>query len=115
MSYEVTDENRQELFQLLLDLLLVFDEVCQKNNIQYFADGGTALGAIRHKGFIPWDDDVDIAMPRRDYEKLKAVAAAGAFQSPYFFQNPSTDQGCSKGFQGSETATLQRFPSWTIP
>ena len=81
MSYEVTDENRQELFKLLLDLLLVFDEVCQKNNIQYFADGGTALGAIRHKGFIPWDDDVDIAMPRRDYEKLKSVAAAGAFQS----------------------------------
>ena len=59
-----------EFQEKLFGLLCKFDEVCRKNNLKYFMIGGTLLGAIRHKGFIPWDDDIDVAMPREDYEKL---------------------------------------------
>lgn len=53
-----------------LELLVTFDEFCKKYDLRYFLCGGTLLGAIRHKGFIPWDDDIDLGMPRPDYEKL---------------------------------------------
>ena len=51
-----------------------FHEFCVANNLRYFAVGGTMLGAVRHKGFIPWDDDIDVAMPRPDYERLREIA-----------------------------------------
>ena len=59
-----------ELKQIQLEMLLELDEYCQQHNLTYFMCGGTLLGAVRHKGFIPWDDDIDILMPRKDYEKL---------------------------------------------
>lgn len=52
----------------MLKLLRVFDEICRKNNLKYWLDGGTLIGAIRHNGFIPWDDDIDVAMLSDDYE-----------------------------------------------
>lgn len=63
----------KELQEKILEIYLVFKKICEDNNFRYFAIGGTCLGAVRHKGFIPWDDDMDIAMPRSDYEKFKKM------------------------------------------
>lgn len=59
-----------KLQEKLLNIMLIFDKVCKENEITYYILGGTMLGAIRHKGFIPWDDDMDVGLPRSDYEKL---------------------------------------------
>lgn len=59
-----------ELHQIEKKLLIAFDKICRKHHLQYFLLGGSALGAIRHQGFIPWDDDIDIGMPRDDYDKF---------------------------------------------
>ena len=63
----------KESQDIALTLLLYLDEVCLENNLTYFAADGTLLGLIRHQGFIPWDDDVDVWMPREDYEKLEKI------------------------------------------
>ena len=60
----------QEIQSKLLEILLYFQEFCQENGLGFVLAGGTCLGAVRHKGFIPWDDDVDVFMLRDDYEKL---------------------------------------------
>ena len=109
MAYVVTAE-KQELFSVLLDLLKELNRVCSENDITYYAFGGTMLGAIRHKGFIPWDDDVDIILPRKDYDRLKEVADKGAFGEPYFFQSPSTDKGYPKGFCRLRNSNTTEIP-----
>ena len=54
-----------------LEMIKLFTEICRKYDLTYFALGGTLLGAVRHQGFIPWDDDVDMGMPRLDYERFR--------------------------------------------
>lgn len=59
------------------EIMLVMDEFCRKHNLTYYLGEGTLLGAVRHKGFIPWDDDVDLLMPRADYERFLQLAKNG--------------------------------------
>ena len=94
-GYLVT-KKMKEVWAIELDLLNKFLQVCKKYNLEYFAESGTLLGAIRHKGFIPWDDDIDIVMFREDYIKLCEVAEK-EFHNPYFFQTEFTDPGSVRG------------------
>lgn len=63
----------EELKQIQLEILSHIDKLCKEYNLQYFMSDGTLLGAVRHKGYIPWDDDLDIWMPRKDYESLEKI------------------------------------------
>lgn len=79
-----------DLQKCQFNILKAFIEVCEKNNLTYFLVGGTALGAVRHKGFIPWDDDIDVGMPREDFEKY--VLLQKEYEgTPYFIQTYKTD------------------------
>ena len=70
---ELSPEEFRQMQLLQLDMLVELDRVCRENNINYTIFGGTLLGAVRHKGYIPWDDDADVAMLREDYDKLKKI------------------------------------------
>lgn len=73
MIKEYDDATLKKLQLLELEILKDFMNVCEEHDLVWFAFAGTAIGAIRHKGFIPWDDDIDIGMPRKDYEKLLRI------------------------------------------
>ena len=70
----LVDEKRKKIWAIELDLLREFDRVCKKYNLKYYMWFGSLIGAIRHHGFIPWDDDLDVAMLREDYERFMEVA-----------------------------------------
>lgn len=83
---ELTPDQFRKMQLVELDMLVEFDRVCRKNNIRYVLFGGSLLGAVRHKGYIPWDDDLDLFLPWPDYKKLLELAP-GECQYPYFFQS----------------------------
>ena len=95
-EYHVTTQMKK-IWAIELNILVEFDRVCKKHGLRYFLMCGTLLGAIRHKGFIPWDDDIDVAMPRDDFNKLNTLQ--DEFRHPIFLQTPLTD----KEFGGSHT------------
>jgi len=88
-GYEVS-EKLKKIWAVELDLLNHLLDVCKKHNIHVQVFAGTLLGAVRHKGMIPWDDDVDVAMSRVDFNRL-CVVAPQEFRHPYFFQTALND------------------------
>lgn len=97
----------------ILEIAFYFDEFCKKYDIEYYLMGGSALGAVRHHGFIPWDDDFDVCLERKEYDKLLKVAET-EFKHPYFFQNALTDQQFFIGYsrlRNSETTGIIKWNS----
>ena len=86
MNKEGSPLRKQQL--RLLEILKYFDSICKKNSIKYWLSSGTLLGAVRHGGFIPWDDDVDVEMMRKDYLKFLKVMKN---EDAYELQTPKTD------------------------
>lgn len=95
MSNNACIQNDREILtkihQTELKIIKVIDSICKKHNLTYFAIGGSVLGAVRHQGFIPWDDDIDIAMPRKDYDAFLKYAA-DELPDGYFLQSYLTEE-----------------------
>lgn len=86
----------KKLWATEIDCLVELKRICSKYHIQYYAGGGTLLGAVRHKGFIPWDDDIDVFMFYNDYKRFCEVAPKEV-RAPFFFQNFQTETGFGPG------------------
>lgn len=102
------DEQRKKVWGIGIDLLVKLDRVCREHNLRYSVAFGSLLGIIRHKGFIPWDDDIDVVMPREDYEKLRLLKSK--FDEPYFLQYPG-DEGYLFSFaklRNSKTTSISK-------
>ena len=89
--HKLTDKELKKLQKIELDILIEFDKICKKNNLRYVLVGGTLIGAIRHKGFIPWDDDIDVSMPRKDYNKFIKIQEKELNHNKYYFQSMETN------------------------
>ena len=70
---ELTTDELREWKRIITDVLREFHDICHRNNLTYYGIGGTAIGAVRHHGIIPWDDDIDVGMPRPDYERFLEI------------------------------------------
>lgn len=124
------DYGNLELHTVLLKALVDFDNFCTQNNIKYVLHGGSCLGAVRHKGFIPWDDDVDIAMYRKDYERFLELSE-DMYKEGYTIQTYRNDPNMltnvmkisidDSGFNGTSGANneggafLDVFPMSDVP
>ena len=106
-GYEVP-EKLKKIWAVELDLLVRLDEICKKYGLRYQVCYGSLIGAVRHKGFIPWDDDMDVWLPREDYDKLCEVAPR-ELSYPYFFQTSLSDRRFFNVFgrlRNSETTAI---------
>lgn len=86
MAYKISDSDIIGLQKKSLEMLLFFKDFCDKHSLKFFFCGGCLIGAIREGGFIPWDDDVDVFMPRKDYEKLIEIFNKECGSDRYFLQ-----------------------------
>lgn len=87
---KLTDEERDKVQEYELQLLLAFDKICRRHNLNYTLAAGTMIGAVRHKGFIPWDDDIDVYMLRKDFNKLRQYCLT-ELPDNMFYQSHYTD------------------------
>lgn len=106
---QASDQVQRQIWATEQEILDVIHQVCAEHGLRYSLAYGTLIGAVRHKGFIPWDDDIDIMMPREDYEKLLAVWDQSAPKG-YILQNTRTDSDFTQNFtkiRKDHTAFLQ--------
>jgi lipopolysaccharide cholinephosphotransferase len=107
---EVTFEESREI---QLDILLYFDDFCKQNGLNYSLGEGTLIGAVRHKGFIPWDDDIDVLMPRKDYDKFLRL-----YNGKYRLNSLKTEKNwwlCFLRLSDERTIAEWNDPSWNKP
>lgn len=103
------DNITNRLKEIELEMLKSFIAICNKFDLNWFVVGGTALGTVRHNGFIPWDDDIDVAMPRKDYEKFLTIAQEN-LPDDLFLQNTYTDKEVPWSYskiRNSQTAFIE--------
>ena len=103
----------KEVWRCILDILEQFIRVCEKYDLKWTMEAGSLLGAMRHHGFIPWDDDIDVSMPRKDYDRLMKVLP-DELPSGLFMQTSETDCECQRAIMricNSNTSAIDEF--WT--
>ena len=109
-DYRIT-ETQKKLWAIEMDLACQLFEVCKKYDLRVFMYAGSLLGTIRHKGFIPWDDDMDFFLPRPDYDKLVEVAPK-EFKEPYFLQNALSDREFFVGYSRMRNSDTTGILKW---
>ncbi len=97
-SMEIPPQELRKIQMIILEIMIEFDRICRKHGIKYSIDGGTFLGAIRHKGFIPWDPDADIVIMREDYNRFFELCKTELDKSRFFLQDYTTDEAYRWGY-----------------
>lgn len=107
------DEKKKKLFKVSVEILEEIKKICEKHGLRYYAAYGTLLGAIRHKGFIPWDDDMDLWMPRSDMNRFKKLAQK-ELSDCYFMQTTEVEPGMEKDFVKVRDNRTTAIVSWQL-
>jgi len=97
-GYQLSDDELRQVQLIQVDLISEVDRICKKMNIRYNMVGGTMLGAIRHKGYIPWDDDADIGFLREEYEKFREACKTELNHEKYYIQDCRDTEGYRWGY-----------------
>ena len=97
-TYELSEKELRELQMIQLDMLCEVDRICRKCNIHYNIIAGTLLGAVRHQGYIPWDDDADVALLRSEYERFREVCKTELDHDKFYFQDHTNTEGYRWGY-----------------
>ena len=87
---KISNQELKKLQKVELEMMTEFHRICKKHHLKYILAGGSCLGAVRHQGFIPWDDDIDVAMPREDYQKFLEIQEHELDSTKYYFQSLET-------------------------
>lgn len=98
-EYIPTQEEFKQLQKILLEMLIELDRICRLHNVKYSIDGGTLLGAVRHKGFIPWDDDIDVILLRSEYVKFRKACKKELDRKRFFLQDYRSDPNYRWGYE----------------